>query len=53
MVLAAIATAAIYAAWPSGTGILIITEVMNVAVAVWIFRMLPEFGGGSGGGEAG
>jgi acyl-[acyl-carrier-protein]-phospholipid O-acyltransferase/long-chain-fatty-acid--[acyl-carrier-protein] ligase len=53
MVLAAIATAAIYAAWPSGTGILIITAVMNVAVAVWIFRMLPEFGGGSRDGEAG
>ncbi len=45
MVLAAIVTAGIYAVWPSGTGILIITAVLNLAVAVWIFRTLPGFGG--------
>ena len=45
MVLAAIMTAGIYAVLHSAPGILIITAVMNVAVAVWIFRMLPEFGG--------
>jgi acyl-[acyl-carrier-protein]-phospholipid O-acyltransferase/long-chain-fatty-acid--[acyl-carrier-protein] ligase len=43
MVVAAILTAGIYVLWPSGPGILMVTAVANFAVAVWIFRMLPEF----------
>jgi MFS family permease len=53
MVLAAIMTAGLYALWHSAAAILLITAVMNVAVAVWIFRILPEFGGGRKAGQAG
>jgi len=45
MVLAAVLTAGIYAAWASAPGILMLTAVANIAVAVWLFRILPAFGG--------
>jgi hypothetical protein len=48
MVLAAILTAGIYAVWPSAPGILVLTAVANIAVAAWLFRMLPGFAGTGG-----
>jgi hypothetical protein len=45
MVLAAVITAGIYAVWPSAPGILLLTASANIAVAVWLFRILPAFGG--------
>jgi acyl-[acyl-carrier-protein]-phospholipid O-acyltransferase/long-chain-fatty-acid--[acyl-carrier-protein] ligase len=48
MVLAAILTAGIYALWPSAAGILVLTAVANIAVAAWLFRMLPGFAGTGG-----
>jgi hypothetical protein len=49
MVLAAIATAVIYAVLQSGPVILIVTAAANLAVALWLFRILPEFRGGKPG----
>jgi MFS family permease len=45
MVLAAVITAGIYEVWPSAPGILLLTASANIAVAVWLFRSLPAFGG--------
>lgn len=44
MVLAAIITAGIYAVWPSAPGILLLTALVNIAVVIGIFRILPAFG---------
>ena len=47
MVLAAVITAGLYSLWPSGPGILIVTAIANIVVALWIFRTLPAFHGAS------
>jgi acyl-[acyl-carrier-protein]-phospholipid O-acyltransferase/long-chain-fatty-acid--[acyl-carrier-protein] ligase len=49
MVLTAIATAVIYAVLQSGPVILMVTAASNLAVALWLFRILPEFRGGKPG----
>jgi MFS family permease len=43
MTVAAVLTAGLYALWPSASGILLLTAVANLAVTVWIFRILPAF----------
>jgi len=43
MVIAAILTAGLYMAWHSGPAILMLTAIANIAVTLWIFRILPEF----------
>jgi hypothetical protein len=43
MVLAAIISAGLYAAWHSGPAILIVTAIANIAVACRLFQILPEF----------